>query len=82
MTPAESATESARELIGVLRVYVSAAESVSKASAKRFALPAGSSRARITTANARHAIACEHRDHIEAHLRDEYGVDLHRRVRP
>lgn len=39
-----------------------------KASEARFALPAGSSRSRVTTANAKWMRAAEHRDRIAAQL--------------
>ena len=46
-----------------LQVQLAAAEAkAARASERRRALPAGSSRARITTANARYATACEARD--------------------
>jgi hypothetical protein len=42
---------------------------VAKTSAARMALPAGSSRAKVTTANARWMRACEARDRHEAAIR-------------
>lgn len=65
----------AEELIATLREYRAAEVAVAKASARRRAIPAGGSRAQVTTANARWMSACEHRDRIEARLAD-YGVDL------
>jgi hypothetical protein len=43
---------------------------VSAASKRRAALPAGSSRKRVTTANARHMIACEARERVATALRE------------
>lgn len=43
--------------------------------ARRESLPAGSSRAKVTTANARWMSACEHRDRCEANLA-KLGVDI------
>lgn len=51
-------------LIGLLRQYKSATIQSAKASAAREALPAGSSRAKVTTANARWARAAEERDRL------------------
>ena len=45
-----------------LKALVSAERKALAAMAARAALPAGSSRARVTTANARWATACEARD--------------------
>lgn len=57
------------------RSLADAERKVARTSAARAALPAGSSRARVTTANARWATACEHRDRVQAallaHLRGE-----------
>lgn len=55
----------ARELDRQLQA---AEKKVTRASEARFRLPAGSSRARVTTANARYMTACEHRDRIERAL--------------
>lgn len=66
----------ADELIATLREYRIAEIAVAKTSARRRAIPAGGSRAQVTTANARWATACEHRDRIAARLVD-YGVDLY-----
>ena len=52
-----------------LEAELAAAQKVSdKASRARAALPAGSPRARVTSANARWANAAEHRDRIAAQL--------------
>ena len=70
----------ARAIEELCREYQRACVSVLKTSAARAAIPPGGSRARVTTANARWSTACEHRDRIEARLRDEYGVELHVRL--
>lgn len=44
---------------------------VAAASEARFRLPAGASRARVTTANARWATACEARDRVESALKQK-----------
>lgn len=62
-----------------LRELAAAERKVATASAARMAHPVGSCRARVTTLNARHAIACEARDRIAARLRDECGVDVYAR---
>jgi hypothetical protein len=46
-----------------------------KASAARAALPGGSSRAKVTTANARWSTKCEQRDRCEARI-EAAGVDM------
>ena len=48
----------------LLKETLSARKGMHKASAARQALPPGSTRARVTTANARHASACEHYDRM------------------
>ena len=50
------------------REYLAAHRASGKASKARADLPAGSSRARVTTANARWSSAAEHRDRLEAAL--------------
>jgi hypothetical protein len=50
------------------REYLAAYRASEKASKARAALPAGSSRARVTTVNARWSSAAEHRDRLEAAL--------------
>jgi hypothetical protein len=67
----------ATEIARFAKLYIDAERAVAKTSAARFALPAGSSRARVTTANARWSTACEHRDRIVATLAD-LGVELGR----
>ena len=56
---------------------VAATKAAERASEARRALPPGSSRARVTTANARWAARCEERDRIMAQLeqaeRSEWG---------
>lgn len=47
-----------------------AEKKVQRTSERRRALPAGSPRSRVTTANARWATACEHRDRLLAQLRE------------
>lgn len=68
----------AAEIARLCREYVDASAKVRKMSEARRALPPGSSRARVTTANARWSIACEHRDRVERTLREAFGVDLGR----
>lgn len=71
-----SATLSAARMLRTLAKELEDAElAMLKASAARFALPGGSSRARVTTANARHSTKCEHRDRVEARL-VAAGVDM------
>lgn len=53
----------------LVRALDAAQKASTKASDARSALPAGSSRARVTTANARWMRASEHRDRCEAALR-------------
>jgi hypothetical protein len=67
----------AAEIARFAHLYIDAERAVAKTSAARFALHAGSSRARVTTANARWSTACEHRDRILATLAD-LGVELGR----
>ena len=49
--------------------YIAAAKKSAKCSEARGALPAGSTRARVTTANARWMRAAEERDRVEKELR-------------
>src|SRR5690606_18423520 len=56
--PTQRRVEQARGLIDTLREYVAAEAAVYKTSEARRALPAGSSRAKATTANARWSTAC------------------------
>jgi hypothetical protein len=67
----------AAEIARFAKLYIDAERAVAKTSAARFALPAGSSRARVTTANARWSTACEHRDRLLATLAD-LGAELGR----
>lgn len=50
---------SIEEIITAGRAALKARKAMQRASNARHALPPGSSRARVTTANARHATACE-----------------------
>lgn len=52
--------------------YQAAAKSSAKWAERRAALPPGSSRARVTTANAGWARAAEERDRVAAELRAEW----------
>lgn len=58
----------ARELARRARLWADAVAESEKASEARMKLDPGSSRARITTANARWSTKAEHRDHCEANL--------------
>ena len=59
-----------------LRVQLQAAEAkVTATSERRRLLPVGSSRARVTTANARYATACEARDRALAAVEEAEAVD-------
>lgn len=49
-----------------------ARKKLAAASERRRALPAGSSRAKVTTANARWATAAEHTARVESALRDRW----------
>lgn len=57
------------DLSVLYRNLVDAESRVARASDVRRLLPAGSSRARVTTANAKWSIACEHRDRVEKSIR-------------
>lgn len=48
---------------------VAAQKKVERESASRMALPPGSTRARVTTANGRWMAICEHRDRLDEELR-------------
>jgi hypothetical protein len=74
VTLVEAKVERAEEIVHLLREYIAAEAKVAKTSAARRDLPPGSSRAKVTTANARWSTACEHRDRIERALREDYGV--------
>ena len=54
-----------------LKAWLSAARASAKASEARTALPFGSSRARVTTANARWSRHAEERDRLYAALSEE-----------
>ena len=78
MVEPTSATLSAARMLRTLARDLEAAElAMLKASAARAALPAGSSRAKVTTANARWSTKCEQRDRVEARL-VAAGVDMAR----
>lgn len=71
-----TATLAAARMLRALARDLEAAElACIKATAARAALPAGSSRAKVTSANARWARAAEGRDHCEARL-EAAGVDM------
>lgn len=71
-----SATLAAARMLRALAGDLESAEKATqKCTAARAALPAGSSRARVTTANARWMTAAEHRDRCEARLVNA-GVDM------
>jgi hypothetical protein len=74
-TASERNVDRANALIALLRELCRAEAQVAKTSAARRDLPAGSSRPRVTTANARWMTACEHRDRILRML-SEQGVVL------
>ena len=76
MTEAERLAKAA----GVLRDLAAAEKKVAAASLARFNHPVGSSRAKVTTLNARYMTACEARDRIAKRLRDECGVDVYARA--
>lgn len=62
------ALERYERILSLAKTLVAAQKRVEVASDARRALPAGSTRARVTTANARWAAAAETRDHAEAAL--------------
>ena len=62
------------------RAYLAAYRASEKASKARQALPVGSSRARVTTANARWSNAAEYRDRLEAQLSPEELAEVHERL--
>jgi hypothetical protein len=64
-----------RRVDDAFRALIRAQKACDKTCAARAALPAGSSRAKVTTANARWMSACEERYRREQALRD-LGVDL------
>lgn len=60
------------EFVQADKVYKAFAKSAARAAEARFKLPAGSTRARVTTANARWARSAEARDARERLLRDQF----------
>ena len=64
----DSRSALAKELARRAKAWADADAESEKASEARMNLEAGSSRARITTANARWSTKAEHRDHCEANL--------------
>jgi len=71
MTPA---MEKYKHIYELSKQLVQAQRDVEKASARRRDLPAGSSRAKVTTANARWSTAAEERDRIWGALRSEFAM--------
>ena len=67
-------TASAKEIADAERELAKAKAKSLAASEARCALPPGSSRARVTTANARWMAAAEHRDRCEQRLADLKAV--------
>lgn len=59
-------SERLSDAAAAVRELARAEEKVERASEVRRALPPGSSRARVTTANARWSTACEARDRVRA----------------
>lgn len=64
-----------KRLADLMRELARAEAAVERASARRRDLPPGSTRARVTTANARWMQAAEERDRIKEEL-DELGVTI------
>lgn len=58
--------------------FVRAQEASLRASKARASLPAGSSRAKVTTANARWSSAAEERDRLAADLPDDFVAAVQR----
>lgn len=73
-------TGSSRELVRTWRELVKAQKASLRAAASRHRLPPGSTRARVTTANANWARAAEDRDRVKARYQDAY--DAHVRTAP
>lgn len=67
-TPAETKKPEIAARSVLERRLVAAEKKVAAASARRRDLPPGSSRARVTTANAKWSIACEARDRVLAEI--------------
>lgn len=61
-----------------VREYILAAKASERASVARRDLPPGSSRAKVTTANARWSSAAEHRDRLWNGLTDEERAEVRR----
>lgn len=65
-----------KELAEIARLLVDCQSKVEKASERRMSLPPGSSRAKVTSANARYMAACENRDRehdiLLAFIRDNF----------
>ena len=57
-----------KELHDMIKKTIDAQKRMNKASFARWSLPPGSSRARVTTANANHANACERYDRFREQL--------------
>lgn len=70
--PAAPSAPIFEEYLASSREYRAAQRESEEASARRAALPAGSTRARVTTANARWARKAEHRDRVRDRLRAEW----------
>jgi hypothetical protein len=65
-----------RETARLRRTLAAAEKKVARASERRRAMPPSSSRARVTTANAKWATACEDRDRVLATLAEaEAGME-------
>lgn len=65
-----------KRIFDAIRNLKNAKRSMEKASARRFSLPPGSSRAAVTTANARLTTYCEAVERCEEELRDAYKKGL------
>ena len=63
--------ETATELRALLKRYLDAQAASTRAQDARGRLEAGSTRARVTSANARLQAACEHRDRLRRSLTNE-----------
>ena len=62
------------------RAYLKACRASARASKARADLPAGSSRARITTANARWKSAAEEWDRLEAYVKPDELQEIRQRI--
>lgn len=63
-------------LLALTKTAMAAQEAMEKASRARASLPIGSSRAKVTTANARHASACEAYDRARDRLLEAIAKGL------